>query len=388
MKTKIFFATCLLLAAIAAPWKMTAQQTKVEVTDTPKMDVEEYSKSIGEITKEISRLSHDMGKLQQELAKKQAAKADDKEIKDLEKQIEAMNMQMEAQSDKLEDIVENMQEQLSESLAGLPYKYEYEYTANDTDGDTTSTKDSSDEIIIRINDQGISWRKDGKEEMMHNKKRKAKKNLPKYKTQMFGLDLGVNAFAQKLNGSTSAERDPMALDVAKSIDVNLHLFRQGISLYKNHLYLTTGIDIDFHNFRLDKDIALTAETDSFKYSVLPEKLKRNKLEVNYITIPVMLHLESNPSRPDRSFKLGFGGFGGLRYTSYTKQVTTDGKKTKEHDDFNLNPITYGVRGQIGYGPLTVYSQYAMSPLFASGHGAPELNPVTFGIVVNGFKWRN
>jgi hypothetical protein len=387
MKTKIFFATCLLFAAIAAPWQMNAQQVNVEVTDTPKTGVEDYSKSISEITKEITRLSLDMSKLQKELEKKKAGNADDKEIEGLQKQIEELNSQIEAQSDKLEEAVENMQEDIQEKAGSYAYSYEYK-NDEDKNDDSTSKPDSSDEIIIRINDDGISWRKDGKEEFMKNKKHQDKKDLPKYKTQMFGLDLGVNAFAQKLNGATSAERDPMALDLAKSIDVNLHLFRQGISLYKNHLYLTTGIDIDFHNFRLDKDITLKAETDSFTPVILTEKQKRSKLEANYITIPLMLHLESNPRRPDRSFKLGFGGFGGVRYSSYTKLVSKENKKTKEHDDFNLNPITYGVRGQIGYGPLTVYSQYAMSPLFEGGHGAPELNPITFGIVVNGFKWRN
>jgi chorismate mutase len=401
MKTKIFFATCLLIAALAAPGRMMAQKVKVEkekkevVIDTAKVetkgDVGDYSKEINEITKEITRLTMERQKLQQEMAEKKMADKNDPAIDDLQERIEKLNDQIDDQSDRLEDAVAKMQEDIQDKYGDYSYNYEYKYDneSDDNDGDTTvsTNTEDSNQIVIRISDKGISWKKDGKEEMMKNKKHHEKKDLPKYKTQLLGLDLGVNAFAQKLNGSASAERDPMALDVAKSLDVTLHIFRQGISLYHNYLYLTMGLDADFHNFRLDKDINLVPETDSFKYTVLPENLKRNKLEANYLNIPVMLNLESNPRNPNRSFKLGFGGFAGVRYSSYTKQVTTEGKKTKYHDDFNLNPIDYGVRGQIGYGPFTVYSQYTVSPFFTAGHQAPELNPVTFGIVLNGFKWK-
>jgi hypothetical protein len=395
MKTNILIALCLLWAALLAPKNLAAQEDKNEKQKTEEKG--NFSESVTDYAKEIQRISLEMQKLQKEIADKRAADKNDPQIEGLQQKLNDLEEEMEQQSEKLEEAVESFQEDIMDDIDVNAYKYDYhyEYGIDESDGDTTirihkNDSTGKDEIVIRIGDDGISWKKGEEEEKGMKNMKKKSKPLPKFKTQFLGLDLGVNAFGQRLrSGVVPGERDPMQLDVAKSAHVTLHLFRQGISLYKNKVYMTMGLALDFHNFRLAKDIVLTPETiDTFKYTILPEKLKKSKLEVNYLNLPVMLHYESNPRNPNRSFKAGFGAYGGVRYSSYTKFVTTQGKKEKYHDDFNLNPINYGLRAQVGYGPFTIYSQASYSMLFAEGSGtAPWLNPITVGLVVNGFKWR-
>lgn len=107
------------------------------------------------------------------------------------------------------------------------------------------------------------------------------------------------------------------------------------------------------------------------------------MSATYLTVPLLLNLETNPDKKSNSFRLSAGMYGGVRIASRTKVKTEDKLKLKQRDDFNLNAFRYGPMVRIGYGWFNVYAQYALSDLFADNQG-PELTPVTFGISIRAF----
>ena len=59
---------------------------------------------------------------------------------------------------------------------------------------------------------------------------------------------------------------------------------------------------------------------------------------------------------------------------------SDKKKTyRNHDNFYLNNIRYGIRARLGFRSFDFFADYDLSELFASGKG-PALNPVSFGVI--------
>ncbi|MCX6350830.1 MAG: outer membrane beta-barrel protein [Bacteroidetes bacterium] len=210
------------------------------------------------------------------------------------------------------------------------------------------------------------------------------------KTQILGLDLGVNTFMNSA-GTINPTADPsMELDLPISTNVVLHLIRQGVNIYKHNLYIVYGLAYDWNNYKFKNAYTIQPNVKTFTstYSTGTDsgiKFSRNKLVAEYLTVPVMLHIESNPFRSKRSFDIGVGGFGGMRVNSYTKQISDKRGTQKIHDDFNLNPFRYGVSAQVGYGILNFYANYALSELFDKNQG-PKVTPINFGIVLNGFNW--
>ena len=94
----------------------------------------------------------------------------------------------------------------------------------------------------------------------------------------------------------------------------------------------------------------------------------------------MLTFETHPRR-FHSFHFAAGGFGGVLLGGSFKIKTNDGKE-KIRDNFNLNQFRYGVRAQVGFGPLIFYSQIALNELFDKDENAGfEVYPFSWGISI-------
>jgi hypothetical protein len=86
-------------------------------------------------------------------------------------------------------------------------------------------------------------------------------------------------------------------------------------------------------------------------------------------------------RNSDSFRIGVGPYAGYRIDSYTKQVLEiggDEQKPKDHDNFYLNNIRYGLRTQIGFQDIDLFFNYDLNELFIENKG-PKLNAFSFGV---------
>ena len=203
-------------------------------------------------------------------------------------------------------------------------------------------------------------------------------------TEWAMMDIGINGLIQdgdfQLGDAAAPFND---LRYGRSLNLDMHLFRQRVSLVKRKFNLEYGLTFSWYNYSFQDDVILQPDVDVFSYAESMDPLRKSKLSMTYLTIPLMLNLETNPDKKSKSFRFSAGMTGGIRIASKTKIKTENSLKTKQRDDFNLNDFRYGPTVRIGYGWFNLYGQYAMSELFAEGEGTP-LNPFTVGISIRAF----
>lgn len=120
-------------------------------------------------------------------------------------------------------------------------------------------------------------------------------------------------------------------------------------------------------------------------------IKKSRLSVGYLTIPMHLEIDLSKPKYDRysnqsylrsqtGFRMGVGGFLGVRY--YSNQVVKyndDGKKIRkvERDDFNVNSFTFGPSAYIGYRDISLFARYDVNPVFKNN--PTDINNLSFGL---------
>ncbi len=200
-----------------------------------------------------------------------------------------------------------------------------------------------------------------------------------------GVEIGVNGFLDKdHNLSLPTAYEFMELDYRRSIAVNLNLIEESFNLYKNRVGLVTGLGFSFNNYQFAHDINfLPAHNEVVGIEDTIKSLKKNKLKMTYLTLPVLL--EAQPGRSSR-FHISGGMVFGLRIGSHTRQVyEIDGARYRDrvYDDFNLNPFRADLNVRIGWGSVNLYASYALLPMFKSSKD-PEIYPVSVGLRLLGW----
>ena len=91
---------------------------------------------------------------------------------------------------------------------------------------------------------------------------------------------------------------------------------------------------------------------------------KNKLAADYITVPLMLNFNFTPGR-GRGFGFSAGVSGGMLYSARQK-IKDGGKKTKVHDDFDLNKWKVSYIAELLLGPVKLYGSYATQSMWDKG----------------------
>lgn len=147
---------------------------------------------------------------------------------------------------------------------------------------------------------------------------------------------------------------------AKSSNVNIWFFMQKVNLYKHVVNLKYGLGLEMYNFRYDtrlsyrKDPAPYVFNDSISFT-------KNKLYVEYLTIPVMLNINTTPDSR-RGFSFSAGVSAGYLTNSRNKQVSGERGKEKIKGDFNFENWRVALIGEMGLGPVRLYGSYSLNRL--------------------------
>ena len=184
-----------------------------------------------------------------------------------------------------------------------------------------------------------------------------------------------------------AEYKYLDLHYEKSVNVDINFFEQNINLIKRHLGLVTGLGLTFNNYRFDNNVVLVPDSSKIfgYYDNSKESYKKSKLLVTYLTLPLLLEYQTNNNSNINSFHFTAGVIGGVRIGSHTKNMYDGDKKTKNRDDFYLNPFKVDATARIGWGVLNLYGNYSLTTLFKNDKG-PELYPYSIGISFDIDNW--
>jgi len=203
-------------------------------------------------------------------------------------------------------------------------------------------------------------------------------------TEWAMLDIGINGLIQDGDFQLGDQAAPFdELRYGRSLNLDMHVFRQRVSLVKQKFNLEYGLTFSWFNYSFQDDVILTPDVDQFAFVESMDPLRKSKMSMTYLTVPLLLNLETNPDQKSKSFRMSAGMTGGIRIASRTKIKTEDKLKTKQRDDFNLNDFRYGPTVRIGYGWFNLYGHYALSEFFAEGEGTP-LNAFTMGMSIRAF----
>jgi hypothetical protein len=203
-----------------------------------------------------------------------------------------------------------------------------------------------------------------------------------------GFGIGVNGWTSGGSFNLPKSQKYMELDYGKSLNFQLNPLEKDIHIYKNYINLVVGLGFEWSQYQFNNPTTLNADS-SYTYGVIDTNstfnYKKNRFKTTFVNVPVLLEFNTSKN-PDRAFHVAFGVIGGYRLGSRTRQVLeNDGQDLKlvRKDSYNMNPFRVNAHASVGYRNLTLYADYALTPLFENGKG-PELYPFTFGVKLVSF----
>jgi hypothetical protein len=178
-----------------------------------------------------------------------------------------------------------------------------------------------------------------------------------------------------------------SLRAGKSTNVNIYpvlLKARLLDTRGQRIYLSTGIGLQLYNFAFNKPLSYVNNTTP---AVILDSVsfRKNKLKFNYLTVPLSLTFKTRLVRNFNSdiakhldLVYGFGISAGYRLDSWTKQISAERGKQKNHDAFNFRDYNLCLTGEFGLDNfIRLYATYQLTSL--EKDGGLQQHPISVGI---------
>jgi len=215
------------------------------------------------------------------------------------------------------------------------------------------------------------------------------KKKPKYDIRTTNKMLFALGFNNAIGDGQSLDDSPYKLGGSGFVELG---WVWETRLFKDSNFARLNYGFSFHWNKLDiKDNQyFVQDGDQTTLQEFPLDIKKAKFRTTNLVLP--LHFEFGPSKKrdfkdriryatDEHFKIGLGGYGGVRLGTQQKLLYEDEDgnrvKSKEKRNFNTSNFVYGLSGYIGFGDLSIYAKYDLSPLFKDQ--AFEQNNISLGL---------
>ena len=205
-----------------------------------------------------------------------------------------------------------------------------------------------------------------------------KKKPKKVSTNWFVYDIGFAGYNDNTNyataaaqafirpaGSVPASKGDFALKTSRVSNFNLWFFMQRVSIIESVLNLKYGLGIESNNYFFKTGITYVDDINVYTTRGGVNELSKNKLVANYLTVPVMLNINTNPMKGKKGFQFSAGVSGGYLSSARQKKkgpLGTD--KTKSN--FNLEQFKLSYVAELGLGPVKLYGSVASNPMHQYG----------------------
>ena len=213
-------------------------------------------------------------------------------------------------------------------------------------------------------------------------KTEKKKELKNIENFWWVLDLGFSGYTDQSNYALARTigfvapnvgKDQLKLNMAASRNVNLWILMQRVNLVKHMLNLKYGVGLEMNNYRFEQENIQFQKNPTAIYLGMVE-YNKVKLAADYITVPMMLNLNTSPEKSN-GLRLSAGVSAGFLYSSRFK-TKEGGDIDKLRSDFDLEPFKLSWVGELGLGPITLYSSFAMNNMWNKGL---DMRPYNVGI---------
>lgn len=270
-------------------------------------------------------------------------------------------------------------------ISDLIAKLENEDTSRHTKPAETYLKSDTTELESVVEeskndeDWGVNWQH-------NNKKEKPRKRT--YHSMNF--DLGTNNYLTP-NGFPDQDNSLYTVKPWGSWYVGINSVQR--TRLANKFYMEWGLGVSWYNFKFQNTKTTIGKDNDgviFELDTRDADFKKSKLTATYLNASLvpMIDFGGNRRKPSffdghnaNSFRIGAGPYVGYRIASYSKQVFKENdaeRKPRNHDNYYLNNLRYGLRFQIGFDDVDLFFNYDMNELFVENKG-PKLNAFSFGI---------
>jgi hypothetical protein len=207
------------------------------------------------------------------------------------------------------------------------------------------------------------------------------KKLKPITTNWWIFDLGfanlVDNTTQAPQLSTLPKSTDLKLNNVKSSNVNIWIVQQKLNLYKHYWNFKYGIGIEMYNFRFENPISFSNTAGNYQYFDVVD-FKKNKLFVEYLSVPLLLNYHSNPEN-SKSFYASIGMSAGYLIQTHTKQISDERGKRKVNGNFDLNNFKLATIGELGIGSVRLYGSYSRTNMFDEKLTNFDMNPFAIGV---------
>ncbi len=253
-----------------------------------------------------------------------------------------------------------------------------------------SVEENEDTVRIKFNNNELIVIDDGQNTRVLKRKieHPVRRHL-RFRGNWAGLEFGVNGYLSPgFSLDIPTEYSFLELNYAKSVSFSLNFFQQSINLIHNHFGIVTGMGVQWYNYKFyNKNTVLVPDSGKI-YGYYDQTAGRSyvksKLTSSYLVVPLILEYQTNRKHGGNSFHISAGVVGGVRLASHSKQVFNfngdDKNKPKIHDEFYLQPFKADLTFRIGWGPINLFANYALTEMFRKNRG-PELYPFNVGFVL-------
>lgn len=252
-------------------------------------------------------------------------------------------------------------------------------------------------LIIKKSKNG-DGDEDGNVAITMGRKNYQGKSNSKISTNWWILDLGFANYDDKTNyaatgnylvnrpGSPALGSSDFKLRTGKSINVNIWIVMQRLSLVKNYVNLKYGLGVELNNYRYKSPISYSEgglipysggmQTSSpfiFRDSI---SFSKNKLAADYLTVPLMINFNSNPNSAKKGISASFGVSAGYLYSQRNKQDSDERGKRKNRGEYGLEKFKISYIGELGLGPVRLYGSYSSKSIYEN---SLDMRPYTVGL---------
>ncbi len=195
-----------------------------------------------------------------------------------------------------------------------------------------------------------------------------------------------NSYIINKPGAAPLGKNDFKLKSSKSSNVNIWFFMQRINLIKQVVNLKYGLGIEMNNYRFKTPISFNegginpynsaqniAHPFVFRDSI---SFSKNKLALDYVTIPFMLNFRFNPDYSKKGLSFSAGASMGYLYSTRNKQISNELGKHKNHGDYDIKKLKFSYIGELGIGPARLYGSYTPKSIFNNGF---NIAPYTIGL---------
>lgn len=239
---------------------------------------------------------------------------------------------------------------------------------------TTGFAMAQDETVATTSSSTVVLQDDDKDEMVELKK---KLNKSKDRLVMdFSYDMLLN-----LPDSIKTKGFSRGFNVYFTYDVVLG---------KSRFSIAPGIGIGTNNYFFKDFYNISSDSLGTYFNKTPNgvSVRKAKIALTYIDIPVELRYRSPLNSKGNSWKLAAGFKAGMmiqnkwKYKGESNLNNGEDVKFKTYNIENINKFRYGVLLRGGYGIWNVFAYYQLSDVF--NDKGPRMTPLSVGLSINAF----